>query len=98
MTPLTLKMLSARWFNQTLRELGDDPGTFEALKAVLEDVGASLHEEQWGLAGAVELSVTVVEIDGKRLIIEQETYIGVTIRGDRDLVEAIEKLVNERRG
>lgn len=83
-SPLTLKALAARWFARKSTCLGEDVRTVQTLKLVLADLGALRVDEQWGVAGAVELIVTTVEIGSRRLIVEQETYSGVTIRGDRD--------------
>jgi hypothetical protein len=96
---LTFRALAAQWLTQKSVLIGDDGDerAVSCLHDVLEALGAKHIDEQWGLAGAVEISVDIVEIDGQRLHIEQESYVGLTIRGDRDLVDRIAALVQARR-
>ncbi len=88
-TPLSLRALAARWFTRSSTHLGDDPAVIEALRRVLAEEGASCLEEQWGLAGSIELTITTFDVGGHRLVVEQETYEGVTLRGGREVVERI---------
>jgi len=98
-SPLTFRELSAQWLTQKSILLGDDRDerVVPLLRGVLEDLRAKPIDEQWGVVGAVDITINIVEIDGRRLHIEQEAYVGVTIRGDRDLVDRVAGLVQGRR-
>ncbi|MBK9388273.1 MAG: hypothetical protein IPN34_25925 [Planctomycetes bacterium] len=43
----------------------------------------------WGVAGSQELEESTFDVDGRRLIVRAETYMGLTIEGDEDLVAEI---------
>ena len=69
--------------------LGDDPRVAPALREALGEEGATLVDEQWGMAGGVEVTTTTFDIGGRRLVVEQETYEGITLLGDGELVRRI---------
>jgi hypothetical protein len=68
----------------------------EALRDVLLELGASKVDVSWGVGGSQELETAVVKIDGRELIVEAETYIGLTIAGDDDLVTSVADRVSQR--
>lgn len=62
---------------------------------VLLDLGAvQTTKGAWALAGSQELSEIDVFLDGLRIHIESETYIGLSIAGPLRIVERIKELVN----
>lgn len=77
--------------------LGDehDERLRTVLLDVLKQVGASTSSHEHGVGGSQELETLVVEVGGNRLLVEAETYIGLSVRGDAALVDKIESLVKE---
>lgn len=73
-----------------------DGATREALKAVLSELGVATATSSWGVAGSQELETWTVHVQGRRLTLEAETYVGLTISGDRELVQAVGARVAER--
>lgn len=76
--------------NQATVTLGDEFD--QALRQKLMDVLRKLGALQSGgsdrfVGGSQELESLVVTIDGRRLRVEAETYIGLSISGPDDLVE-----------
>lgn len=64
-----------------------EPALRQRLRAVLTSMGAeSLEESWWAVGGSQEISHAEVSVDGATLIIEAETYIGLTITGPASLV------------
>lgn len=63
----------------------------EKLKTILHKAGAAMLENNWGLAGSQEYAELKMLIDGHELIIEIETYSGISITGIPDLVDRISK-------
>ena len=68
-----------------------------ALRDVLRTLGATSIRHDWGVAGSQEFEELAVDIGKQRVLVEAETYIGLSITGPPDLVDHITKLVNERR-
>jgi hypothetical protein len=66
------------------------------LVQLLRELGATGLEETWGLAGSQEISSAKAQLGGKPLLIEAETYIGLSITGDPNLVRQIAATVRER--
>ena len=67
----------------------DDQGVFTALFAALESEGGILIDEKWGVAGSVELSTWKYKIGNKKILVEAETYQGLEISGEKELVERV---------
>jgi len=65
----------------------------EVLVAVLKGRGGRPRSSDWGLGGSQEVSTLQVEIEGRCVVVEAETYIGLSITGEEDLVEKIAALV-----
>jgi hypothetical protein len=59
------------------------------LLGVLRAMGAELTDRQYEVGGSQELDTLEVLLDGARVVIEGETYIGLTLTGPGDLVERI---------
>jgi hypothetical protein len=73
-----------------------DDATREALRVVLLELGASKVEVNWGVGGSQEIETAVVRIGGRELTVEAETYVGLTIAGDDDLVATVADRVSRR--
>jgi len=58
-------------------------------------MGAKKLEEKWGVAGSQEVELTKLELRGKIIDMESETYIGLSITGDEHDVDEIAKRVAE---
>jgi len=67
----------------------DDQKVFDALSAALESEGGVLIDENWGVAGSVELSTWKYKFGNIKILIEAETYQGLEISGEKELVERI---------
>jgi hypothetical protein len=78
--------------------LGDeyDEKLREALMLVLEDFGVQEASSRWAVGGSQELEEMDVEIGNEIVSIESETYVGLSIRGNPDLVQRIADAVSER--
>jgi hypothetical protein len=61
----------------------------------MRDMGAKKLEEKWGVAGSQEVELTKLELRGKIIDMESETYIGLSITGDEHDVDEIAKRVAE---
>ena len=60
----------------------DDKATRRRLKAALRKAGARRVGDGWGLGGSQEITRWTFVVDGGRLEIETETYIGLYLRGE----------------
>ena len=67
----------------------DDGEARRRLKRALRKAGARRVGSWWGLGGSQEISSATFRIDGGRLTIEAETYIGLTVVGDEEAVAAL---------
>lgn len=70
----------------------------DALRAKLNEVLRQLGALPTGLsnrfvAGSQELEEFEVAVDGRKLHIEAETYIGLSIKGPNDLVQQVRSLM-----
>jgi hypothetical protein len=50
-----------------------------------------------GVAGSQELETLDIEIDGRQLHVEAETYMGLSIAGPADLVDRVSEMVKQRK-
>jgi len=74
--------------------LGDeyDDAVRARLMEVLRRMGAiAMGEARWSLAGSQQVEELDVDIDGRALRVEAETYVGLSIRGALDLVDGIQR-------
>jgi hypothetical protein len=65
----------------------------EALHDVLTRLGAKGLAHDWGVGGSQELETAEVQVGVDRVIVEAETFIGLSIRGPVELVERIRGMV-----
>lgn len=48
----------------------------------------------WGVGGSQEIDIELVQIGTEQIVIESETYIGLSIHGLEKLVDQISNMVN----
>jgi hypothetical protein len=61
------------------------------LGTVLKDLGAKSIDNQYGVGGSQEISRQLFELDGAILVVESETYIGLSIIGNQKNIDKIRK-------
>ena len=64
---------------------------------VLQGLGASTQSSDWSVAGSQEIAATKILLRGQSLIIEAETYVGLSITGAQDILREVNTLIAERR-
>lgn len=92
------KILASNDSNQVTVVLGDefDDALRTRLMNVLKKLGGMQDgTKDWFVAGSQELENLDVVIDGSRLHIEAETYVGLSITGSPQLTEQVRRLVAE---
>ena len=67
------------------------------LKMVLSDLGATFGQLDWSVGGSQEIESMKVSVYGQSLLIEAETYVGLSISGPGQLVAEIERRIKARR-
>jgi hypothetical protein len=70
-----------------------DDSLREVLRNVLMQLGGKGFSCDWGVGGSQEIERTQVQLGANRVIIEAETYIGLSIRGPSELVNQIRDIV-----
>jgi len=68
----------------------------EVLKHVFLRLGGKGLGSEWSVVGSQELERVEVEVRGERLVIEAETYVGLSITGPAQLVDEVRELVKEQ--
>jgi hypothetical protein len=63
------------------------------LMAVLRSMCAIADDRTWGVGGSQEFESIEVRVRGKPLAIEAETYIGLSIRGESEMVDEVAEQV-----
>lgn len=61
----------------------------ERLLAVLRELRAVSCDHRWGVGGSQEVQEATFDVDGTRLVVRAETYLGLVIEGEEDLVAEI---------
>lgn len=67
-----------------------------ALRAVLVEAGAKGITRSSGIGGSQEVELIKVEIDGELLVIESETFVGLTVSGPKPVVDDVVRRVRHR--
>lgn len=67
----------------------DDRRTRKHLLAALRKAGARRVGKWWGLGGSQEITAWTFDVAGGRLVVEAETYIGLTLTGDQAAISAV---------
>lgn len=73
-----------------------DQDLFRQPGCVLQDLGFILDKKWDGLAGSQEVAQWIVESGQGKLVIEAETYLGLSVEGDRDLVRRVRECLRKR--
>lgn len=75
--------------------LGDeyDESLRERLGRVLSELGACQKARKSGVAGSQDLEIIEYNISGKVIIVESETYIGLSISGGTVIIDKIADMV-----
>lgn len=71
-----------------------DQALREILRGVLVRLGAVGLSHDWAVGGSQEIETSEVQLAGERIVLEAETYIGLSIRGRSEIVDRIHALVN----
>jgi hypothetical protein len=61
----------------------------------LREHGADEEDRNWALAGSQEINTVRFSIKGSPLILEAETYVGLSLTGEALIVEAIASRVRD---
>lgn len=79
--------------------LGDehDEQLMKTLRHVLAELSVRVIERVAGVGGSQELEIERLSVRGEELLLEVETYVGVTIRGPDALVDEISSRVAKLR-
>jgi hypothetical protein len=64
------------------------------LLTVLQDMGTTAGGSTWTVGGSQELEVLQVSVRGQPVVVEAETYVGLTLTGPTDLVKEIQARVS----
>lgn len=65
----------------------------QAVRTALDERHARVIDRSWGVGGSQEVNHLKVLVDGEILIVEAETYIGLSITGPPGLVDDIARAV-----
>jgi hypothetical protein len=63
---------------------------------VLRELDAELQDRSWALAGSQEVQRVVARLPIGAIIVESETYAGLSISGPMALVERVAKLARHK--
>ncbi len=63
------------------------------LRSVLKNLGGVKLSQDWGVGGSQEITTWVFQIGDQQVTVGTETYMGLSIRGPRELVERIGMMV-----
>lgn len=64
-----------------------------ALRDILIRLGAKGLAHDWGVGGSQELETAEVQVGADRVVVEAETFVGLSIHGPAELVERIRAMV-----
>ena len=76
--------------------LGDeyDEALRHKLMCALAGLGATIEAHQWGLGGSQIIQTTKVLLGKDLLVVECETYVGLSLFGEARVVERVAALVS----
>lgn len=72
-----------------------DEAVYRRLGATLRAYGYTVDSESWGVAGSQELSTWKVSGPRGALVVEAETYIGLTVTGSAPLIDELKQAFND---
>ena len=92
--------MSSRGVPDATVVLGDehDPAVRQAVLWALETLGAERDGGWDGMAGSQEISHLEFRIGGDWLVLEAETYVGLSLSGPAALVARLARLTEQRLG
>lgn len=64
-----------------------------SLFKVLEQLGGRMLSHDWCLGGSQEISGCVFKFDSCEIVVESETYIGLSITGPGNVVKLVEDML-----
>jgi hypothetical protein len=73
-----------------------DDALRQALMECLSEMGADVAARQWGLGGSQILETTKVAVGKDVLVVEAETYVGLSISGEARLVDRLATMLAAR--
>lgn len=78
--------------------LGDeyDDALRLALMDCLTELGADIAARQWGLGGSQIIDTTKISLGKDLLVVEAETYVGLSIAGEARIVDRVAALLATR--
>ena len=62
---------------------------------VMRQLGASIESRNWCVAGSQEIETVQAQLAGNAITIEAETYIGLSITGEENIINEISKRVKQ---
>ena len=89
MTPEHVKIRLGDEFDDALRD---------AVRTTLAEKGAVLTGKSWGVGGSQEIESLEAMVGGERVLIEAETYVGLTMSGAKTIVERLVEAIRALRG
>lgn len=66
-----------------------------AVVEVMRQLGASIESRDWVVAGSQEIETVQAQLSGNAITIEAETYIGLSITGEENMINEISKRVKQ---
>ena len=80
--------------------LGDehDDALRQSLMACLASLGADVAARQWGLGGSQTLETMRVYLGKDLVVVEAETYVGLSIQGEARVVNRVADALKKRAG
>ncbi len=75
-----------------------DDGLRQAVMDCLSDLGATIDGRQWGLGGSQILETLKLSLGRDVIVVEAETYVGLSVSGSARLVDRVAAIVRERTG
>ncbi len=73
-----------------------DDALRQALMDCLAALGADIAARQWGLGGAQIIETTKISLGKDLLVVEAETYVGLSISGEARVVDRVAALLSSR--
>jgi hypothetical protein len=73
-----------------------DSELWNAVLEILRELGATKVEETWGLAGSQELQRLEVMLGNEMVVVEGETYIGLSITATPEIVNRVSTRLRDR--
>ncbi|HYP89636.1 MAG TPA: hypothetical protein VEQ59_15820 [Polyangiaceae bacterium] len=75
--------------------LGDeyDDALRHTLMAELAAMGATIEGHQWGLGGSQIIQTTKLRLGKDTLVVESETYVGLSIAGPARIVDRVASML-----